>query len=738
LFIWQCPVETVLKMHETRQQKRMLPFRVPALFCALLAFVALAAILCHGEEIAPQTSPAHSVTTPTKPVLRAATNAQGHDISGDRQIGVIDNNLPQPFVILVTDSDGKPLPGVKVSWEVVSEPEGVKQHVRILPLNDAISDSRGLFSAECILGDVPGNYRAVFYAFGEKPSEASFVEFEAIASKPTWGNWLLVGLAGGLALLLYGMKVSAEGLQSFAGARLRSAIGGITRNPVAGVGFGTLGTFLTQSSTATTSMLVSLVNTRLLTVRESLGLIFGAAIGSTITVQLISFNIYEYSLVMIVAGFLLLFSAKRRRTVALGNIIIGFGFVFFGMKVMIQVMEPLRAVPGLRNAMLVLKNHPGWSVILSALFTGLIHSSGATLGLTLSIASHGLLDLKTAIPIIFGAVIGTCATALMVAATGPRDGKRVAWAHLLFKTISVLLFFPFIAYVALAGAYVSHLLQPDASVPRQIANTYTLFAIVIAALFLPLRTQLERLVYLIVPHQEDERDEVKTKYLDLQMLDAPSIAIGSSLREISRMGRFVQEMTRSGAIAIFEKNQSERDFIHARDDKVDKLQTSIARYLINLTQRHLSERELEKVFGLLFIVSDLENIGDIIDKNLVPIADKMIAHNLEFSEEGKKELMEMHHKVSEDLSQVMISLASFDRELAKGVMAHKHILTEYGKHLHLHHLRRLQEGLRESVDTSSVHLDLINYFQRIEFYVYRIASVISGETQALTPGEMEK
>jgi phosphate:Na+ symporter len=332
-------------------------------------------------------------------------------------------------------------------------------------------------------------------------------------------------------------------------------------------------------------------------------------------------------------------------------------------------------------------------------------------------------------------VIGTCATALIAASTGPRDGKRVAWAHLLFKAIGVVVFFPFIKYLALVGSSVSHFLEPAASVPRQIANTHTIFAILIAALFLPFRAQLEQLVYLILPQREGERDEVKTKYLDLQILDAPSIAIGSALREISRMGRFVEEMMRAGARALFEKSQSERDFIHVRDDKVDKLQASIVRYLISLSQRQLSEQEHEKVFGLLFIVSDLENIGDIIDKNLVPIADKMMTHNLEFSQEGRKELLEMHHKVSEDLSQVMVALAPFDRDLAKGVTAHKRILTDYGKELHLHHLRRLQEGLRETADTSSVHLDLINYFQRIEFYVYRIASVIAGEMKFLVREE---
>jgi phosphate:Na+ symporter len=669
--------------------------------------------------------------------LQKPRSSTGKDISGDNQIGIVGNNLPNPLVVLITDEKGNPLPGIKLQWDIISEPPGIKKHIKIIPLNESKSDAQGLFKAECILGDKPGNYRILFYVLKEKPPKANFIEYEVIAKKQSWINWMLVGLLGGLALFLYGMKVGSDGLQSIAKAKLRSTIGSVAQNPFAGLGLGTLVTFVTQSSSATTTMLVSLANTRLLGLRESFALIFGAAIGTTITVQLISFNIYDYSLFMIIAGFLFIFIGKSRRSIAIGNIILGFGFIFFGMKVMIETMGPLRLLPAFSNAILVLKNHPVWSIFFATIFTAIVQSSGAILGLALSAASQGLIDLKTAIPIIFGANIGTCFTAMMASSTGARVGKRLAWAHLLFKVIGVIVFFPLIQQLAHLGSQVSFFIQPDASLARQVANTHTIFAIIIALLFLPLRSLLQRLVYLILPEQQDEGDEVKLKYLDLQILDAPTIAVGSALREISRMGRFVEEMMRAAADFLFYKNEAQRDFIHIRDDKVDKLQASIVRYLVNLTQRGLSNKELEKVFGLLFIVSDLENIGDIIDKNIAPLADKMIIHDLEFSEEGKKELLEIHKKVSEDLSQVMVALVSFDTELAKGVMAHKSLLSDYGRELHLHHLRRLQEGLRETVDTSAVHIDCINYFQRIEFYTFRIASVISGKSQCLFPDEIK-
>jgi phosphate:Na+ symporter len=189
----------------------------------------------------------------------------------------------------------------------------------------------------------------------------------------------------------------------------------------------------------------------------------------------------------------------------------------------------------------------------------------------------------------------------------------------------------------------------------------------------------------------------------------------------------VEEMMRTIGQAIFTRDDRQWDFIHARDDKVDKLQTSITQYLTNLSQKKLSDEELEKTIGLLYIVSDLENIGDIIDKNLLVLAQKMYHNNLEFSESGKRELQELHHKVSEDLSATIIALTSSAPEIADRVISHKPMLTDYGQKLHLQHLKRLQEGLRETIETSSVHLDVINYLQRIEFYVYRISCIVAGK-----------
>ncbi len=683
-------------------------------------------------EFASNDSPASQSQLVGNVLLERPFDEQGRDISGYGQTGLVNSRLNEYLTIRTVDPQGAPVEGIHVLYKILSQPSQVEEGLSLHPLGKGITDSEGLYRAACVLGDQHGEYEILFYVPSDS-GEVSFLRYTVMAHKASWANWLVLGLIGGLAIFLFGMKVGAEGLQAAGGVRLRSIIGDMTKNRVKGVGFGAVTTFFTQSSSATTTMLVSLVNTKLMTVRQTLGIIFGAAIGTTITVQLISFNVAEYSLLLIAVGFLVTMVMKQRKYIALGNILLGFGFIFFGMKVMSDVTVPLKDFPAFQNAILVLTYYPLWAIVFAALFTALFQSSAATLGIVLSISRHGVFTLPATIPLIFGANIGTCATALLASLRASRDAKRVAWAHFFFKVIGVLIFLPLMAYLAMAGEGATHFLASlpiplgSDSMARQIANTHLIFNVLITLIFLPLMGLLERMVYGFLPRRPDETLEVRSKYLDLQILDTPSIAIGSCIREISRMARFVEEMMRTIGQAIFNRDDREWDFIHGRDDKVDKLQTSITQYLTNLTQKKLSEEELTKSIGLLYIVSDLENIGDIIDKNLLVLAQKMYNNNLEFSEAGKQELQELHHKVSEDLSATIVALTSSSPEIAERVISHKPMLTDYGQKLHLQHLKRMKEGLRETIETSSVHLDVINYLLRIEFYAYRIACIVAGK-----------
>ncbi len=656
------------------------------------------------------------------------------DASGDNQIGTVNEKLSQPIMLVVENEEEQPVAGVQIDYMVLYHPSDIKFPPEVVAENEGRTDRNGIYRASCRLGDKPGEYEILFFiprAFTDIKSSSVSLTFTAY--KHNWGNWLILGLLGGLALFLYGMEVTADGLQSSSGVRMRGIIQDMTRKPLLGMGVGTLITFMMQSSSAVTTMLVSLVSARLMTLRQALVIIPGAAIGTTITVQLISFNILDYSLPMIALGFFIYAVSHERRKRAIGSVILGFGMIFFGMKIMTESIDPLRGFGFFIDAMEALSRHPFMAMVFSALFTALIQSSGATLGIVIALAYQGSISLEGAIPIIFGANIGTCITAILASLGASREAKRVAWAHLAYKLIGVILFYPFIPYLALGVQKLSTLLSflpmglAEPSPPRLVANTHTLYNLIIAFGLLPLLPQFEQLIRRIMPPKAGEARVVRTKYLDLQILESPSIAIGSVLREMSRMARFVQEQMKAIGEVLFERKESQIDFIHKRDDKIDQLQISITRYLANLTQKRLSPDELDKSIGLLSIVNDLENIGDIIDKNLIPLGTKIIQNTLRFSPEGEKELKELYQHVMEDLSRVVIASSSWQEKPALEVIEHKEMLKNMRQELMLKHLSRMQEELKETIETSSVHMDIINYLLRLEFYSYRIARVVAGQ-----------
>lgn len=646
------------------------------------------------------------------------------------------------LVFRLSDDRGDPLSGTEVRPEVVVEPEGVRTHMQFFPPAGQ-TNSIGEFRTDVLVGDKPGRYETVFFYNNPKLKRPAFAKVSYIVQESNWTTMLILSLAGGLAIFLYGMRLASEGLQSVVGSRLRSAFAELTRNQFLGLVLGVLLTFFTQSSGATTVMLMSFVRAKLLSFRNSLGILLGAAIGGTITVQLISFNLFAYALPAVAVGFTVYFLGNRPRLQALGLAAMGFGLVFFGMKVMTDQMSPLKVFPFFRETIEALGAHPVWSVILSAAFTAASQSSGATLGIVLSLARQDLINLHDAIPIFFGASIGVCFTGLTGSLGAPVEAKRIAWAHLLYKIAGVLLFLPLIPLLEKAGWEVTRLLAHGSFLPngeaavRAIANTYTLFISVTAFLMLPLIPFLERLTKRLVPNlPEYANGETRIKYLDPQLLETPSVALGSTLREISRMGRFVEEMMKQIAAALFEKEQGATEFIRQRDNKVDRLCTEITHYLTNLTKRSLSEGESLRAMSLLYIVSDLESIGDILDKNLVPLAQKMDVHNYEFSERGKEDLQSLHHRVSERLAQMLIALATDNAALAEPLVAGFEALQNEGKRLHLRHLQRLQDGLPESIETSSVHLDVINYLLRIDFLIFDISLHLTGKVRQMSSFEV--
>lgn len=534
--------------------------------------------------------------------------------------------------------------------------------------------------------------------------------------------FLTISFLGGIAILLYGIKLAGEGLQKAAGGRLRAILTSLTRNRYMGIGVGAVITAILQSSSATTVMLVGFVSSGVMRLNQTIGVILGADIGTTATVQILAFRIYDVAILFVAAGIALMFLARRAVIRDIGQGVLGFAFIFFSIKIMSDSMTPLKDSEYLRTIILSIGDNPLSGILIAAVITALIHSSAAVIGMTLALSLQNLMTLNVAIPIILGANIGTCAAAVITSIGANVEARQVAAAHILFKIIGVSLFFPFIDIF-------KDLIEYTASdTPRQIANAHTLFNVAIAIIFLPFADPFANLIRKIIPEREGE-ERFGPKYLDPHVLNTPSLALGQATREALRMSDIVQWMLRE-SINVFKTD--DRDLLYKieqRDDEVDLLDREIKFYLTKIAQSTLTPSESKKEFELIAFTSNMENIGDIIDKNLMELAKKKITSGVSFSEEGLKEILEFHQKVMENFDISISAFASRNKDLAQKILRHKVRLGELEKDLRQAHINRLHMGLRESIDTSAIHLDILSNLKRINSHITNISYPILEENE---------
>ena len=531
----------------------------------------------------------------------------------------------------------------------------------------------------------------------------------------------VLALFGGLALLLYGMQLTGEGLQRAAGGHLRHLLTSMTRNRLAAVGSGAVVTALIQSSSAATLMLIGFVSAGLVSFRQSLGVILGSDIGTTFTVQLLAFKIQELALLLVGVGFAMSFFARRGMAKNLGQAILGFGFLFLGMRVMAEGIGPLAGQDLSRQVLVAFAANPVLGILAGAFLSATMASSAATIGLALSLASQGLLGLSGAVPIVLGANIGTCATAFAASLRSSSDARRVAAAHIAFKVLGVALVFPFIQ--PLTGLVA----QTAADPARQIANAHTLFNVAISALFLPFATVAARAISALVPEEERADNPFKTRYLDDRYLDQPALAIGQAMREALRMGDVAQAMLRDAMTVLRTDNQELLEDVERRDDQLDYLERQIKIFLSRLGRETMSPDLAQKEIALISFIGNLENIGDIIDKNLMELARKKLYQGRRFSDAGEAELIEFHAMVSKNLERAIAGFAANDRSLAQEVLDQRPIVRQREREMRESHLTRLRRGLAESLETSEIHLDVLTNLKRISSHITALVFPILEE-----------
>ena len=579
----------------------------------------------------------------------------------------------------------------------------------------------------------------------------AFINILTVSSAQTdeisWG-FMIIGLFGGLALFLYGMEKMSEGMKKAAGNKMRSILAALTNNRVIGFMVGAFVTMVIQSSSATTVMLVSFVQADLMSFAQSLGVILGADIGTTITAQLIAFKLTDYALLMIAVGFGLRMLGESDNLKSTGDILLGFGLLFFGMKLMGDAMKPLRTYPAFIDLMKGLEN-PILGLLIGAVFTALIQSSSAFTGIVIVLAQQGLLTLEAGIPLVFGANIGTCITAGLSSIGTSREAKRVAMAHVLFKVGGVLLF---IFWIPTFASFIHSIAEKFGSnTARQIANAHTIFNISLGLIFLPFTVIFARLLLKILPKEKTVKGVLPaTWHLDEGLIETPEFAINLARSEISRMAKLLGRMLRAIIIPFMSdatlinrdvKHKEEANLfikeiptqdeifpeltlmegIDMREEKIDFLDEKIVDFLIKVARQELSDEQAAEVYGMISITNDLESIGDIIHRNMLPLIDKKKGLNFDFSLEGKEELMIYHVKVCKQINRLKEAFLEHNIETAQKIMEKEGKYLNLESQYRLKHLHRLHQKRKESLETHEIHMELMDIFKQINVYTANIA-----------------
>ena len=535
-------------------------------------------------------------------------------------------------------------------------------------------------------------------------------------------------LLGGLALFLYGMEKMAFALKSVAGERMRVILKRLTSNRIIGALTGAFVTAVVQSSSVTSVMVVGFITAGLMSMSQSIGVIMGANIGTTITAQIIAFKVTKLAMLMIAVGFAASFVCRKERIRQQGSGLMGLGLLFLGMTVMGEAMAPLRDYEPFLDFMVHLET-PLLGIVFGAVFTALVQSSSATTGVVIVLAGQGLISLSAGIALAFGANIGTCITALLAAIGRPREAMRAAWVHVLFNVAGVLLWLPMIDELARAVTLLSPaapelggMSRLAAETPRQVANAHTIFNVANTLLFLPFATQFARLVERLVPDLPlADLEEVRVRYLDEDLLDTPSLALDRARLELLHQGDQVSEMMAAVLPAVLRGSGQELDEVAAKDDAVDYLHGRIVTYLGQISSRRLSENQSEELLQLMEAANSLENIGDIVETNLTRLGRERLESQLTVSKTTEEVIVGFHAVVSKALDAALQAVAQKNAEAAGQVVGMKQEINRLASAAAVHQAQRLVADEPNRLRAYTVEMDILQSLKRIFYFTKRMA-----------------
>ncbi|MGG0716479.1 Na/Pi cotransporter family protein [Robertmurraya massiliosenegalensis] len=528
---------------------------------------------------------------------------------------------------------------------------------------------------------------------------------------------------GGLGIFLFGIKYMGDGLQKSAGDKLRDILDRFTTNPFMGVLAGIIVTALIQSSSGTTAITIGLVSAGFMTLRQAIGVIMGANIGTTITAFIIGIDVGAYALPIIALGSILLFFFKSKKIHSFGQIVFGFGALFFGLELMSSGMKPLRGLEAFHELTVSMSSNPILGVIIGTLFTVIVQSSSATIGILQGLFSEGLIDLNAALPVLFGDNIGTTITAVLAAIGASVAAKRAAATHVLFNLIGTTLFMILLGPFKLLVEFLQDKMHLNPEMT--IAFAHGIFNVSNTVIQFPFIAILAIIVTKLIPG-EDSVLEYKAKHLDPVFIEqSPSIALGQAKEEVLRMGQFaVLGLTETNNY-LKTKSSKHSDTAAQLEDAINNLDRKITDYLVELSSSSLSEAESNEHSVLVDTIRDIERIGDHYE-NVLELVEYQLANKVKITGSAMDELEEMFQLTISTVKEAINALDHDDKELARNVIKKEEQIDKMERKLRKQHILRLSAG-ECSAQAGIVFVDIVSNLERIGDHAVNIAEAVLGE-----------
>ena len=541
---------------------------------------------------------------------------------------------------------------------------------------------------------------------------------------------MVITLLGGLALFIYGMNLMSDGLQKAAGEKMQKVLALLTKNPILGVLAGTVCTAVLQSSSATTVMVLGFVSAGLMKLPQAISIILGANIGTTITAQLIAFQIGDYAWLFVAIGFILYFFIKKEIITNIGQTTFAFGMLFVGINIMGEAMKPLASSPFFIDLMMQVQDIPILGVLLGTGMTVLVQSSSATIAVLQNLASTAAADgvssiigLTGALPILFGDNIGTTITALLASIGGTINAKRTAAAHIIFNITGTFIFIWFIPRYADFIQFISPKGAEVDVIARQIANAHMCFNLFNTLLWLPFIGILVKIVTKIVPGKDTDRLPSEPVYLDYNVLERPFAAIHLAMKELSRLAGFASQMLVAAKKAFLGNSINEVKNVLELEKSVNELQKKIVSYMASISSTDtVTEKQAAQLSGLMHVAADIEHVGDYCE-NIAVFAEEKTKNKYEFSDAACAEIYECFDHAARMLRDSIEALETGDYRVAKGVKEQEEQLNHIEVLLRKQHMKRISEK-KCSPEFTVIYTDVIHNIERIGDCCDNIANAV--------------